>query len=90
MIGTTQGASKVEQHLQECIRPIFQRSGSSQAAGVGKAYVYLIFVDKLLAKYLEHVARLWKATTSKKEGKSKARDSDYNYEKVSKIRLVKA
>ena len=89
MVGTTQGASKVEQHLQENIRPIFQRCSSSHAAGVGKAYVYLIFVDKLLAKYLDYVAVLWNATKSKKGQSNKARDPEY-MEKVSKIRLVKA
>ena len=44
--------------------------------GVGKAYVYLIFVDKLLAKCLEYVARLWKASNRKTTGKNKARDAD--------------
>ena len=77
MVGTTQGASKVEQHLQEYIRPIFQRSGSSQTAGVGKAYVYLIFVDKLLAKYLDYVAVLWDATKSTKGQINKACDPEY-------------
>ena len=84
IVGTTYGGSQVEQHLQENIRPIVQRSGSSHA-NIGEAYVYLIFVDKLLAKYLKYVARLWNLTTrvpgkSKKEGKSKARDSEYEGE----------
>ena len=77
MVGTTQGASKVEQHLQEYIHPIFQRSGSSQTAGVGKAYVYLIFVDRLLAKYLDHVVVLWNATKGKKGQSHKAGDPEY-------------